>query len=184
MNLLTTVPETIFNNKLLIKNQYVLKLLKNLKPDETFCNFDDPYNVQHANIELQQTAFLQVITETVFDYPHNNYAEKTWKTIISLRPFVLASVPGALNDLRSFGFKTFDRWWDESYDDVDDPTERLLAITDIISYIARKPKKELRKILHEMEPVLIHNYNHYFTEFRTYWIDQIHQQCQKNLLPR
>lgn len=185
MNLLKVVPETIMNNDFLVRNQYILTLLKNLNDKEVFVNFNDPCNVvQDLNIELQQSAFLQVITETVFDYPHNNYGEKTWKTIISRRPFVIVSVPGSLNDLKNFGFQTFDQWWDESYDSIEDPIDRLLAITDIISAIAKKTKKELVEMLHEIEPVLKHNYNHYYTEFRSHWINQIHKQCQLNLLPR
>jgi hypothetical protein len=184
MNLLTVIPKTIVNDQFLVRNLGVLELLKNVKQDETFCNFNDLFEVQDANIDLQQTAFLQVVTETVFDYPHRWLSEKTWKTIISLRPFILVSVPGALNDLKNFGFQTFDQWWDESYDSIEDPVDRLLAITDIIETITEKPKKELVGMLHEIEPILKHNYNHYYTEFRSYWINQIHTQCQRNLLPR
>jgi hypothetical protein len=184
MNLINVIPETIINDKILINNQYILELLKNLDSNERFSNFVDPYKVRDANLELQQTAFLQVITETVFDYPHNNYGEKTWKGIISFRPFVLVSVPNSLENLRNFGFKTFDHWWDESYDIIQDPVDRLLAITDIISYVAEKPKKDLIKMLYEMEPILKYNYNHYYTDFRNQWIDKIHSQCQSNLLSR
>lgn len=184
MNLIKTVKPTIINDDFLVKNQYILQILKKINENETFANFDDPYDVQQSNIKLQQTAFLQVITETVFDYPHNNYGEKTWKTIISYRPFIIVGVPGSMDNLKKFGFKTFGQWWNESYDNISDPIDRLLAITDIISEIATKSKKELVEMLHDMHPILKHNYDHYYTEFRSHWIDHIHQQCQKNLLPR
>ena len=47
-------------------------------------------------------------------------SEKLWtylyvSTIYSIKP------KGILKQIRSHGFKTFGEFWDESYDDIDDP---------------------------------------------------------------
>lgn len=184
MNLLKVDPATLVNDSFLVRDPMVLELLKHLDPSEVFVNFEDTYQVFQANTDLEQTAFLQVITETVFEYPHNSFSEKTWKPVVSMRPFIIAGVPGSIQNLQELGFKTFDRWWNEEYDNINDSVQRLIAITNIVEEIANKSIGELQKILVDMQPVLEHNRNHYYSEFRDQWIKQIHKKCQQNLLPR
>lgn len=184
MNLIKVEPDTIINDNLIIKNQYILKLLEKIPQNETFINFEDHYRANSIDNEFYQSCFLHVVTETIFDYPHNSYSEKTWKPIAIMRPFVIVSVPGSLKTLHEFGFKTFNKWWDESYDNINDPMDRMLAISDLLESITKKSTQELTKMLHEMEPILVHNYKHYHSDFRQEWIDNIHQQCKQNLLPR
>jgi len=184
MNLIKVLPDSVINDSFLVRNSHVLTLLQKLDSDEVYNNFNDDNYVFDANHKLHQSAFLQVVTETVFEYPHNSYSEKTWKPIVNLRPFVLAGVPGSLKDLQDFGFKTFNNWWDESYDNVINSDERLIAIADLVQHITSKPIEELQKLLIDMGPILEHNRNHYYGEFKQYWTDQIHTQCQQNLLTR
>lgn len=185
MNLLTTNPETRINDNFVVENQQILSLLSRTDSNEVFSNFrDDEDNVYAAGTNLHQSAFLQVVTETVFDYPHNCYSEKTWKPIVNLRPFVIAGVPGSLSDLHNHGFETFSTWWDESYDTIDDSAERLLAIVDIVEYVASKSIVQLQKILVDMQPILEYNRHHYYSKFKSYYISQLHANCQQNLLPR
>lgn len=184
MNLITVEPSTIINDSFLVRDPFVLSLLESVKPDEVFVNFTNEDYVFDASPDLQQSAFLHVVTESVFEYPHNNFSEKTWKPILSLRPFVIVGVPGSIKNLHNLGFKTFNHWWDESYDTIEDSVQRLKAIVDIVESIANNSVEENCKLLLDMKSVLEYNRSHYYGEFRNHWINQIHKKCQQNLLPR
>ena len=107
------------------------------------------------------TSFLHVVNETVWqDKIH--FTEKIFKPIVMHQPFVVVQAPGSLKYLQSYGFKTFGDWWDESYDDIDDPTQRLHAIAKIINDIGGKDISELEKLRMEMAGVLEHNFHHFY----------------------
>lgn len=101
--------------------------------------------------------FCAVINETRFAQPFGYFSEKTTTAIESKLPIILVAPPRTLEYLKTFGFKTFDRWWDESYDQEEDHEKRLLKIFDIIDYINSKSFEELQEIYNEMESVLEHN---------------------------
>ena len=111
-----------------------------------------------GNNDIWCKHFLNVVTETVI---HSDVfvSEKTFKPIVLMQPFVLAAPPGCLNYLKSYGFKTFDNWWDESYDTIEDPSERMAAVADIVNWI---PSQNLEKLRMEMAGVLEHNYRHFY----------------------
>jgi hypothetical protein len=45
--------------------------------------------------------------------------EKTFKAIVTEKPFMLFAPSGSIDILKKEGFKTFDSWIDESYDNTD-----------------------------------------------------------------
>lgn len=102
--------------------------------------------------------FLHIITETCYWERKCHLTEKTFKPIILKQPFVLLGCAYNLEYLKSYGFKTFDQWWDESYDYIEDPVRRLQAVADIVKYLDSLSIKQLTNMLFEMEPVLEHNF--------------------------
>ena len=167
-----------------VRDQNLLELLKNFDFQTNYSNFEDPYHHKQAEPELYQQCFLQVVTETVCDYPHNAYGEKTFKPISCLRPFVILSVPGSLKDLQKLGFYTFSDWWSEDYDNISDPTERLFAVLDIINWIGTQDLSTLQKMLLDMMPILQHNHTHYFNTLVPQQILKFEINCKKNIKPR
>jgi len=108
------------------------------------------------------SSFLHVVTETMFWDERTHLTEKIFKPIVAKQPFVLVGCANNLEYLKSYGFKTFDRWWDESYDTITDPIQRIKAVGKIIKDICNKPINELEKLLTEMEEVLDFNYNRFY----------------------
>lgn len=107
------------------------------------------------------TSFLHIVNETIWqDKIH--FTEKIFKPIVMHQPFLVVQAPGSLKYLQSYGFKTFGDWWDESYDDIQDPTQRLQAIAKIINDIGSKDISELEKLRMEMAGVLEHNFHHFY----------------------
>jgi hypothetical protein len=60
------------------------------------------------------------------------------------------------------GYKTFDKWWDESYDSELDLKQRFDKIVKVIEQISELNVEELMKLKTEMREVLIHNYSNFF----------------------
>lgn len=80
------------------------------------------------------TAF-SVVTETIYDYPYSFFTEKIWKPMIMCHPWVAVANAGFYRDLRHSGFRTFDYLIDESFDELEDPTQRLERIVETIKHI-------------------------------------------------
>jgi hypothetical protein len=64
-----------------------------------------------------------------------------------------------INELQNLGFKTFNKWWDESYDDYNSHWERSKKVFSTLEELNKKPKSELNNILNEQLYILTHNYN-------------------------
>jgi hypothetical protein len=112
-----------------------------------------------------QEALFQVVTETMFWGRKQHLTEKIFKPIVTKNPFILLACAHNLKYLKSYGFKTFDQWIDESYDDIEDDYERLLAVIDILNDIKECDAKHL---LPEMSSVLDYNYDLFYSqEFTT-----------------
>lgn len=184
LTLIQVSPFTRINERWKISDPGLAKIFDQSDPATKFVNFDDTYSLHMADVELYQQSFLHVVTETIFHYPHNANGEKTWKPIANFRPFVILGVPGSLSDLRRLGFMTFDRWWDESYDDIQDPSQRLLAVADIIKWVCFQKLEELQILLKEMKPVLEHNHRYYHETMQQQQTLLFDEACKKNLLPR
>lgn len=114
------------------------------------------------NPRIYRNSFMTLVTETFYDQNFKNprmfFSEKTFKVIYGLQPFVLVSVPGSLQALRELGFKTFSRWWDESYDLEQNPHRRLAKICKLVDLISSKTSEELYEITQDMEDTLEHNW--------------------------
>lgn len=115
---------------------------------------------QHQFPELQK-CFVNIITESVFNYPHVYLSEKTFKGITAKRPFIILGPPGTLKELRNLGFRTFDSYFDESYDAIKDPADRMLAVYNEVTKICSKSIAELQKMLFDMQEDIEYNFNHY-----------------------
>jgi hypothetical protein len=78
---------------------------------------------------------FSLVTETIFDYPHTFRTEKIWKPMIMCHPFVVAANPGYYRDMHAAGFETFGNLIDESFDRIDDPTDRANRVVAVVKDI-------------------------------------------------
>lgn len=119
------------------------------------------YPIQYpANLNLLQfysDIFVDVYAETNLAGNCFTVTEKTWRPILAQRPFIVLSNPGFLHNLRKLEFKTFNDFWDESYDDYGDG-DRITQIEQLLEDIAAWPIDRCRDMLVEMQSILEHNY--------------------------
>jgi hypothetical protein len=105
---------------------------------------------------------IEVVLETLFDDSRLHLTEKSLRPIACAQPFILAGTHGSLEYLRSYGFKTFGDIWNEHYDQVKDPKERLLCIADVMQDITNwTPVQQADKLAQEIKSPqqAIKNYN-------------------------
>lgn len=125
------------------------------------------FQPQYKPINEHENSFCSVVTETLF-YENTCrdlledamfITEKTEKCFSAGHPFVMLGRPNFLKKLKELGFKTFDKWWDESYDSIEDDDTRMESIKNTILSISKMSYDEIRDMYLEMLPTLHHNQN-------------------------
>lgn len=106
-------------------------------------------------------SFVDIINETRFAQPTANFSEKVFQAMQYKKPFIVVAPPKTLEYIRSLGFKTFSNFWDESYDDELEHSERLAKIFDLIDIINATPLDKLRSLYEDMQSTVEHNFKTY-----------------------
>lgn len=121
-----------------------------------------------------QTSLFSLISETLFlsnmdtstlnyrlatwCYPCHFVTEKTWKPIKAKHPFIVASTPYFLRELRELGYKTFSPYIDESYDLIENDEQRIYAIVDEVERLCKMNETETQEWLNNVERICDYNY--------------------------
>lgn len=123
-----------------------------------------------SNTERQAflDTYIHFVSETYFEHTSDDFndyeldmTDKCTKAIVMANPFVLHAQPGALGYLKDCGFKTFDKWWDESYDTQKNHTERKNILYKLYYDLSKMSHHELSNMLYEMYDILEYNREHY-----------------------
>jgi len=104
-----------------------------------------------------RNTFCSIVYESFWDRKVVFFTEKINKCLLTGHPFIVVASPKYLNYLKKLGFKTFDKWWDESYDNIIDENKRKQKIKENILEISKWDIKKCEKIYTEMIPILKHN---------------------------
>lgn len=158
-------------NNFSINNNYILETKSNLDKINYPLRLDNPTLSSIPNgsqtigpLNYLMESFLHVVTETCFWERKKHLTEKIFKPIVAKQPFVLLGCAHNLSYLKEYGFKTFDSWWDERYDLIEDPIQRINAVVEIIETISKMSNSQLEKILQDMELVLNYNFNWFYSD--------------------
>jgi hypothetical protein len=101
---------------------------------------------------------IDIVTETVYNYPYPYVSEKTLRPIACKRLFVVVGAPGTLKLLHNKGFETFADILDESYDLILDPNARFRQLQKTIQDFILQPTKTIINLVKLKAPVLEHNF--------------------------
>ena len=122
--------------------------------------WDRPVDIDHI-----KNSYFNIITESYMynkSLPQSHktifeMSEKTYKALIC-QPFIHLGSYGVLKYMRLMGYKTFPELFDESYDDIINHTDRLLAVVDSIEKVCKMDNNEFHNIYcREVIPKVIHN---------------------------
>ena len=88
-------------------------------------------------------------------------SEKIFKPILSYQPFIVLGPVNYLKRLKYYGFKTFDNFWDESYDKIEDSSKRYDKVLQTILELNKKSIDELNNLYKSLKEICIYNRNHF-----------------------
>jgi|TARA_Y100001963_G_scaffold79647_1_gene110571 hypothetical protein len=121
---------------------------------------DRPVSLNHI-----KDSYFNIITESYMynkSLPQSHktifeMSEKTYKALIC-QPFIHLGSYGVLKYMKSMGYQTFPELFDESYDDIINHTDRLLAVVESIEKVCKMDESEFHNIYCEsIIPKVIHN---------------------------
>ena len=115
-------------------------------------------NVNH----FHTNSYWNIALETYIDAVGGTFlTEKTFKPIKYGQAFVILGTENSLGLLKDQGYKTFDRWIDESYDTITDVRFRWYAVFEETRKIALKSLEQLHQDYLAQLPIIHHNQEHY-----------------------
>jgi hypothetical protein len=103
-------------------------------------------------------SFCVIVNETRFAQPTANFSEKLLDAVKRKKPFILVAPPKTLEYFKTFGYKSFDQFWNEDYDCTVNHEQRLMKIFQLISNINNKSLEELTQIYSDMQNIVDHNF--------------------------
>ena len=142
-------------------------------------NTEEVSSDSSASIEWtdEQQFDIHIIPETLFDTTKTHLTEKSFKPIVMGQPFIMIGCPNSLRYIKTYGFKTFDSVWDESYDTEPSPTVRLEKIKNLIYAIAKLSVDEYQKLLSRANQIARYNREYFYsTKFETLLINELHNE--------
>ena len=101
--------------------------------------------------------YFSVVTETVFDYPHSFRTEKIAKPLTQGHPWICVANAGFYRDIRNLGFKTFGHVIDESFDSIDNGSDRIARIATVVDDLC---DQDMLQLLQECESICKYNQQH------------------------
>ena len=104
-------------------------------------------------------AGVYIVSETMFNHPSPYFSEKTVSALLSNRPFIIIGEHGSLRALKQKGYKTFSDMFDESYDNIIDPSSRMESIFELVKDINARSLDEIKENVLKCQDKLSHNRN-------------------------
>ena len=114
------------------------------------------------NFDLCAESLMYHVSETVYSGKRSHLTEKTFKPIALGMPFILSAPAGSLAYLKTYGFKTFDCVWDESYDSVVDDLARAEQVAQQLAQLDKLSTAEKQKLFEKCIPIIEHNWNWFY----------------------
>lgn len=115
---------------------------------------DNPVFLDNDDMQYYHSSYFSVIPETSY-YTHDSgngpnssmfhsrfLSEKTFKSIVAKHPFLMVGQHQILQSIKDLGYKTFHPWIDESYDQIEDDEDRMLAIVQEIHRLCEQTPEQ------------------------------------------
>jgi len=124
---------------------------------------DAEHNNHSINVNHFHTnSYWNIAMETYINAVGGAFlTEKTLKPIKHGQAFIILGTENSLSLLKDQGYKTFDRWIDESYDTIRDVRFRWYAVFEETRKIALKSLEQLHLDYLEQLPIIHHNQEHF-----------------------
>jgi len=139
-------------------------------------DFDSTASADYCGQDYHDTA-VEIVLETLFDDARIHLTEKILRPIACQQPFMVLAPQHTLKFLRQRGFKTFGHVWDEGYDSLADPVDRMNAVLANMKKIAALDPQQLKIMLDQCRDVVTHNHAWFFSRA---FFDSVVQEFKDN----
>lgn len=157
--ILLTETKIRVNDRIFLKNGKTFPIYHDVV-NKNILGFPNDNNTRYQ-AGFYQNFGLDIVAETVFDYPYPYISEKTLRPITSKRPFIILGAKGILELLHSKGFLTFSSIIDESYDQIEDPSDRFDSVTNSINEFVSQSLEKIKQDVSSVTDILNHNFHRY-----------------------
>jgi hypothetical protein len=127
---------------------------------------------QHAD-----RCYVELVSEFTGSDQKVFLTEKIARSIVMGKPFIVFGDKAMLSELHRLGFKTFNKFWDESYDLLPTMKQRIDAALEVAVNIRDSVDLSMG-YSEEMMQILEHNRRHYYTQYMTQQIENFRKAVQ------
>jgi hypothetical protein len=159
-----------FSSQRLWKNQYLHDIADLLSHSPIHKHSDRSIFVDFSNVDNDvwhdecmgwyNRFFCDIVTNTFVTGSQFNLDEKLGRAVYMKNPFIVMGPKNYLANLRKIGFRTFSKYWDESYDWLEGPA-RCLEIMKVIDRISAMSMEQIKEQHNNMQDLLEHNLDVY-----------------------
>lgn len=104
--------------------------------------------------------YCSLITETSYENNEEHVTEKSFKPFINLHLGIFLAPYKHIERLKQFGFKTFGEFWDEGYDNIESPKDRMNAVVKLVKELNNSGK--LKELYLKAKDIMEYNQTHAF----------------------
>lgn len=131
-----------------------------------------------------QNSLVSIVTETNFNLPEVTLTEKSFKPIKEKHPFIIVGVPGVLEAMHNLGYQTFNEFWPEDYDNIQNPKDRMDRILSICHLISNWTVEQQIEFKRKVKPILEHNWQLLKKPASEFVVEQLIDIINKNVEKR
>jgi hypothetical protein len=120
------------------------------------------------DLKYFQDSYFSLVTETYFftknqwgteDENSIFFTEKIFKPIIAKHPFIIVSRQNSLQWLKKLGYKTFHPFIDETYDSIENDSDRLLAIVEEVKRLCKQSDNQWLEWQNNIKDIVNYNFD-------------------------
>ena len=138
------------------ENHHNVKSFDNLTIDDQY----SPSAMARNNLVNKYYYYdIDIVFETSTVGKTFEITEKTIRSFITKKPFIVYSSPDFIKRVKEMGFKTFDGFWSEDYDHYC-LKERYEKILKIVNDISNMPENDYSDMISGMQEICEYNKNH------------------------
>ena len=125
--------------------------------------YDHATNIYNLEYKLTDS-FLNLVSETMATSYYPFFTEKFLYSVVTRGLFVVYAHPFWHSHLEKYyGFKKYDKIFDYSFDRIENPVKRLVALIEMISKFKSLSTDDWCDLYHMELDTIEYNYDHYFS---------------------
>ena len=125
--------------------------------------FDHNKNIYNLQQKLTES-FIHVVSETLATSHWPMITEKFLYSVVTKGLFVTYGPPGWHNFTEQYlGFKQYNKLFDYKFDQIDNPIDRLIELTSMLSKFSVLDTDEWKDLYQIEQDTVEYNYNHYYS---------------------